>query len=287
MLQTMALLEGFDIGGDGPDGRTLRPYRGRMPQARLRRPRGLLRRSRTSPTCRSTRCCPRTTPPNAASWSARRRRWNCAPGSLPGFDRPAPDYAAAEARSEMGYARGRRGRADGRAPRRLGRRHLPRRRDRQPGQHGQRDALGRLAAILPGDPGARLLPRHARADVLAGREPAERPEAGQAAAHDALARHGAARRAPLDELRHAGRRAAGPVAADHVRPHGGPRHGHPAGDRRAVLPHRALALAASGRARAKPGKVVLEGPLHPRRARWRCATVATWWRSAASGRRAG
>ena len=49
------------------------------------------------------------------------------------------------------------------------------------------DAVGRLAAELAGDPGARLLPQHARADVLAGGGPAREPGARQAAAHHAVA----------------------------------------------------------------------------------------------------
>ena len=54
------------------------------------------------------------------------------------------------------------------AGRRGTRRHLPRGRHRSPRQHGRGDAVWRLAAELAGDSGARLLPRHARPDVLAG-----------------------------------------------------------------------------------------------------------------------
>ena len=62
-----------------------------------------------------------------------------------------------------------------------GRRHLPSRRDRPLGQHGLGNTVGRLAAKLAGDTRARLLPRHADADVLARRgtavefEPGKRP----------------------------------------------------------------------------------------------------------------
>ena len=48
-LQQLALLRGFDIGGDGPVRQRLRPHRCRMRQARLRRSRGLLRRSQLCP----------------------------------------------------------------------------------------------------------------------------------------------------------------------------------------------------------------------------------------------
>ena len=51
----------------GSDQRRLHPSRGRGEQARLRRPRGLLRRSRSSSTCRCRRCCRTPTTPIAAS----------------------------------------------------------------------------------------------------------------------------------------------------------------------------------------------------------------------------
>src|SRR3712207_7875647 len=47
-------------------------------------------------------------------------------------------------------------------------------------------------------------------------------------------------RRALDELRHAGGRAAGSVAADHAGAHVGPPLRDPTGDRLAVLPQRAL-----------------------------------------------
>ena len=54
LLQQLALLEGFDLAAMGP-GR-LRPHRDRVREARVRRPRGVVRRPGRSPTCRSTRC---------------------------------------------------------------------------------------------------------------------------------------------------------------------------------------------------------------------------------------
>ena len=65
----------------------------------------------------------------------------------------------------------------------------------------------------PVDSRARLLPRHARADVLARGGPAELARAGQAAAHDAVADARRARRRAVPRARHAGRRPAGPVDA--------------------------------------------------------------------------
>ena len=46
------------------------------------------------------------------------------------------------------------------------------------------DALGRLAAVVAGDPRARLRAEHPRPDVLARRAPAVLPRPGQASAHD-------------------------------------------------------------------------------------------------------
>ena len=75
-------------------------------------------------------------------------------------------------------------RADHQRTRRRRRRHLPSRHHRPLGQHGLGDAERRLAAKLAGDPGARLLPRHAAADRVARRalgRRASRPASGRAA----------------------------------------------------------------------------------------------------------
>ena len=91
-------------------------------------------------------------------------------------------------------------------------------------------------------PELRILHGHARADVLAEAGPAQQPGAGQASAHHSVAELCAARRQAVDGVRHAGRRAAGPMGADVLPAHGPPQHGHPGSDRRAVLPYRALAV---------------------------------------------
>ena len=78
-------------------------------------------------------------------------------------------------------ARAGRRRADRGTARRDRRRHLPSRRDRQGRQHGERHAVRRLAAILAGDSGTRLLHGHARADVLAAAGPAQQPGAAASA----------------------------------------------------------------------------------------------------------
>ena len=74
------------------------------------------------------------------------------------------------------------------------RRHVSRGRGRQLRQRGLGHAERRLAARLPRDPRARLLPWDAGADVLAGGRPAELAGAAQAPAHDALALDRAPRR---------------------------------------------------------------------------------------------
>ncbi len=89
------------------------------------------------------------------------------PGRPDGFA-PRTDYAAAIA-ARQGWPPRRARRADGLAARRGRRRHLPYRCHRPPRQHGERHAVRRLAAVLAGHPGTRLLPRLALPDVLAGR----------------------------------------------------------------------------------------------------------------------
>ena len=182
MLQQLALLKGFDLDGLDPDQRGFRPYPGGMLQARLCRPREILRRSRFRRGAdgdAAVRCLQRRAPQagrrqgvaRIASGLGRglRRRGEAAPRG-----RPAPR------RRRHG-----RGRADGRPHRRGARRHRAFRHRRPGRQHGVGDAVRRLAAILAGDPRARLLPRHACADVLAGGRPSRRAGAGQAAAHHA------------------------------------------------------------------------------------------------------
>ncbi len=155
--------QGLRHRGDGPAGRRFRAYRHRMRQARLRRSRGLLRRPRFRPGAagrpafrriqrRPPRPCHRPRQHGVASRAGGRVR----PAGRPPRGRPHRD-------AEPGP---RRRRADGRAPRRHWRRHLPHRRHRPLGQHGQRHAVRRLAAILAGRAGAWILHRHSRADVL-------------------------------------------------------------------------------------------------------------------------
>ena len=72
------------------------------------------------------------------------------------------------------------------------RRHRAFRYHRPGRQHGVGDAVGRLAAILAHDPGARLLSRFARAAILARRRPSQCACAGKTSAHLAHADDGAA-----------------------------------------------------------------------------------------------
>ena len=133
-----------------------------------------------------------------------------------------------------------------------GRRHLPSRCDRPLGQYGLGDALRRLAAELAGHSLARLLPRLAHADVLAGGGPARLPRAGETAPHHAQPLIRLPRRRALDGFRHAGRRRAGPVVADLLPAPCPPRPEPPGGDRCADLPEPpfpVVLLSAPGRPR--------------------------------------
>ena len=209
-LQQLALLDGLRPRGDGPPVGRLRPHGHRGREARLRRPRGLVRR----PGAR-----------RRAVGDAAEPAYTAARRALVGERGVARAAAGVAGRAVAGLPRmpGRRGRggrrvrrrgADARPRGRAGRRrHLPPRRRRPARQHGLGDAERRLAADLARDPRARLLPGHPRADVLAGRGPAELARAGQAPAHDADAVARAARRRGRARVRHAGRRPAGPVVA--------------------------------------------------------------------------
>ena len=103
------------------------------------------------------------------------------PGSVEGFGAVVKLRREEGQRAAVG-AHGR-GRADRRPHRRGARRHRAFRHRRPGRQHGVGDAVRRLAAILAGHSRARLLPRHARADVLAGGGPSRRrsrPASGRA-----------------------------------------------------------------------------------------------------------
>ena len=134
------------------------------------------------------------------------------PGSVEGFG------AVVKLRRARGPSRGGRrhgrGRADRRPLRRGARRHRAFRHHRPGRQHDLGDAVRRLAAIIAGDPGTRLLPRQPRADVLAGGKPSRIAGAGQTPAHHAVADHGAARRRAVSGLGLARRRPAGSM--DHA-----------------------------------------------------------------------
>ena len=177
-----AAATGFDLDRLDPTSADFIHTAGRMRQARLCRPRQVLRRSGFR----------RSADRDAAVRRLQRR--------APQADRRhAPRSSCGRARSEASASSFRfecRRRAESRRRRRADRRQAmdARRRERperhpvdgahsiapaharrhrafrhhRPGrQHGVGDAVRRLAAILAGDPRARLLPRHARADVLA------------------------------------------------------------------------------------------------------------------------
>ena len=164
------------------------------------------------------------------------------------------------------------------------RRHLPRRRGRPLRQRRLGHAQRRLAARLAGDPRARLLPRHAGADVLARGGPAELARAAQAAADDALAHARPPRRRDAG-LRHAGRRPAGPVVA-RLLPDARPlRPERAGGDRRADVPHRALPGVVLPAAAAAADAAARE-PLPAARPRTSCGGAGTSSSARSRGRSA-
>ena len=174
-----------------------RAYLGRVRQARLRRSRGLLRRSRSSSTCRCRRCCRKPTTPSGASWWATQASHGAAARQDRGLRRPRDRQGRARGRAPVPASRRSRRLQPAMVPtssseqqRQGDRRHRPHRHHRQGRQHVHRHAVGRLAAVLAGDPGARVAARLARADVLAGRGTARLARARQAAALDAVGRHG-------------------------------------------------------------------------------------------------
>ena len=73
-LQQLALLDGLGIDELQPGSAALHPHRDRVGQARLRRPRGVVRRSAGQRRCRSPRCCRPSTRCPAVHWSASRHR---------------------------------------------------------------------------------------------------------------------------------------------------------------------------------------------------------------------
>ena len=199
-----------------PGGRGVGAHDHRVREARLRRPGSLVRR------------------PGLHGRAARRP---AVPGVRGGAPRAARRGGLGRATSRLARrlraapaAAGRRSTDRARCRRADARRHGPPRRRRPPREHGLGDAERRLALGRARHPVARLLPRHARADVLARGRPAELARAGQASPHDALADARRAQRGVAPRARHAGRRPAGPVDAACL-----PRHVHHGLDLQAAI----------------------------------------------------
>ena len=113
---------------DGPARCGLRAHRRGMRQARLRRSRGLLRRSEFRQRAARRVAVGRLQCRPAQAGRARQRRWSCGPGTVPGYT-PVVDRDGASRAHLLTRGAGR-GRADRGAPWRDRRRHLPSRRDR-------------------------------------------------------------------------------------------------------------------------------------------------------------
>ena len=181
--------------GHGPDAE-LRPHRHRVREARVRRPRGVLRRR--APTCRSSRLLSRGVRRRAAhARRRRRRRASCGPARRPAAARSdaAGDTVA------LGVGEPTRGDTV----------HLD-----------VADRFGNLVSATPSGGWLQSspvipalgLPLGTRAQMFWLEEGLPSSLAPRhAAAHDAVARPRAARRRAVAGVRHAGRRPAGPVGA--------------------------------------------------------------------------
>ena len=208
MLQQLALLKGFDLDGADPTSADFVHTLVECSKLAYRGPREVLRRSRLrrgADRDAALGCLQRRAPQahhrqglaRAAAGLGRRLRRG---GQAAPRGRPAPRRRPS----------GRR-RADCRPYGGSARRHRAFRHRRSGRQHGVGDAVRRLAAVVAGHSGARFRSRHSRADVLARGGPSGLARAGQAAAHDAVADHGAARRRAVPGLGLARRRPAGSV----------------------------------------------------------------------------
>ena len=270
-------------------------HRHRVRQARLCRSRGLVRRPRlrrgadgdTAQRGLQRRAPPpgeRRSLPRAAPGCGRRAR------AAPAKCRPRHPYRRACGRlgghGRAGPARrGGDGRAEPCRTRRRRQRHRARRRDRPLGQHGRGHAERRLAAELAGDPGARLLPRLARADVLARGRLSGEPGTGEAAAHDLEPGPRPARGRALYGVRLSGRGRPGPVGAPLLPAPPPPRPQSPGGDRPAEPSSRSTGRTPSFRASPSRAKWRSRGAFPRRRSR-DCARAATRSRLRRPGRSA-
>ena len=165
MLQQLALLKGFDLDELDPCGRGLHPFAGRVRQARLRRPREVLRRSRFRRGADGDGFCPTPTTSSAASSSTMPLRWNCDRDRSPALAR----RGSARLRQRAGFG--------ARPPARASR---PSAESADAGDTVHFDIIdqaGNMVSATPSGgwlqsspviPELGFLPRHPRADVLAG-----------------------------------------------------------------------------------------------------------------------
>jgi gamma-glutamyltranspeptidase / glutathione hydrolase len=173
------------------------------------------------------------------------------PGVIPGHGMALAARTAGGGPRSRGI--GRVWRTDGGPRWRIARRHGALRHHRPARQHDRRDSFGRLAAVVPNNSGAGLLPRLSRADVCARGGPPGKPCTRQAPALDAVAHNGPARWRALSRVGNARGRPAGPVDSAILPPARPCRIESSGIDRRARVAYRALSvfvLAAHGAPRS-------------------------------------
>ena len=244
----------------------LLPPADRGDEARLRRPRAVLRRSDAR--CRARSCFrSRMLESRAKLIDMKSANRELRPGD-------AWRNAALLPEDEKLHAQG------------LGRGHGARRRGGRQGQHGLVHAERRVDLVRRGDPGARLPALGAHDDLLprAG-APSERGRAGQAPAHHAHAFDGVQERQALDDLRHHGRRQPGAVAAAVLPVPRGLRHDASRRRSRRRASRASTRRASSRRTRASP-TACASSRASARRCSTSCAAAATTSTSRPTGAKA-
>ena len=285
-------LKGYDVAAMDPLGDDFVHTGHRMRQARLCRPRSLVRRSGSFVDVPMDDLLSETYTAERRKLIGERASLEIRPGApggrkpkMPALRLPVTNAAGSgEPTRALESAGAGEPDAAGRGPTR--RRYLPSSTVDGPlGQYRFRHAVRRLAAELADHPRARLLPRHAGPDVLAGGRACQQPRAGQASAHHAVAV--SASRATASPTWPSARRAATSrtVVAQLLPAPCASWHEPAGGDRRAHTSTTTTRRVRSIRARRSRVRSRPRSAFRPRRSR-RCASAGTTCRRQSPGRTA-